>query len=617
MPDSEFIPNFAEATTGFIDHARAKLEYKTFAAFSNENKLVATVSCQVWDGTMPCACVSKEFKVGTMWAVYVQPESRRKGIATKLVQACIEHWKAIGCTAAVLIYASDAGRRIYERLGFAKDNMLFLDLPAFPGSKTTAKTETVGWSVSPADSKSDPVLVQNWRKVWLESGTAAVNLKKDVATTTTEFISRARDTLEFQSFVARDSLGNVVGSAACQTWEGPLPLVIQERTFKLGSVWGIYVDPAHRRKGIGERLLQCCAEHLASIGCKRAITLANSGKAASWLKRRGFDPSNAMTLALQPSVPAAAQAGETLQLPTNVTDEALVDLRRTVPGLAGAEDQKLAWLLRANANQLRALSLAAEEESGVVAVQKRQGLWMDPEDNWFTRNVSRFGKGFDMEQLGKDRAKLTSKFDRLSPNYEAWTLGNRSVVEDWVAKMMHDAEQHGVLTARSHVLDVACGAGLMGHTLRMVGYGGMLSGVDISPGMVDQAHGRRCYDVLWAQDVREGVEAETGSADVVLCTGAMELLNVTTALTEFRRLLSSTGELWITFQLRDAAQKDSTAHQHVQGMEMSDIERELCEHGFNVRSVETCASAFFTPSPAQDGSLLPVPYAFLRCVRTC
>mmetsp|Transcript_12824 Transcript_12824/g.25038 ORF Transcript_12824/g.25038 Transcript_12824/m.25038 type:complete len:143 (-) Transcript_12824:127-555(-) len=138
-----------------------------------------------------------------------------------------------------------------------------------------------------------------------------------------------------------------------------------------------------------------------------------------------------------------------------------------------------------------------------------------------------------------------------------------------------------------------------------------------SPGMVDQAHGRRCYDVLWAQDVREGVEAETGSADVVLCTGAMELLNVTTALTEFRRLLSSTGELWITFQLRDAAQKDSTAHQHVQGMEMSDIERELCEHGFNVRSVETCASAFFTPSPAQDGSLLPVPYAFLRCVRTC
>jgi len=559
--------------------------------------------------------VDSEFKVGTMWAVYVKPEFRRKGVATELVERCIKHWHSIGCKSAVLIYASDAGRRIYERQGFAKDNLLFLDLlPSKSVANSVPETKNYDFVVTPAGAKSDLVVINNWRKVWLDRGKSSSALRKDVGPATQNFIERARNKLEFQSFVARDSAGNVIGSVACQTWEGPLPLVIEQRTFKLGSIWGLYVEPESRGQGVGKDLLRHCNEHLASIGCKRAITLATSQAAADWLRHCGFDPSNAMTMTLNGTAPEVLAANSpAFQLPSNVTVEAVVDLRNAHKSLADSETQHLSWLLRANANQLRALDLGWEVETAVVGVQKIHGLWMDPGDNWFTRNVKRFGKGFDMEMLGKDKALLASKFDRLSPNYEAWTLGNRSVVEDWVASTLRSTSAEGSIGPQTHLVDVACGAGLMGHTIRMLGFRGMMSGVDVSSGMVDEARGRSCYDALWTEDVREGVSVDSGAADVVLCTGAMELLNPRASLNDFHRMLAPRGQLWVSFQTEQA--QASTAHQHVTGMARAAIERLVLDSGFEIKSAVECPAAFYTPSPAQDGSLMPVPYLFMLCIR--
>eukprot|EP00494_Astrolonche_serrata_P024342 UN24600 len=39
----------------------------------------------------------------------------------------IKYWKTLGCTRGILIYASENGRRIYERLGFTHENAMTLD----------------------------------------------------------------------------------------------------------------------------------------------------------------------------------------------------------------------------------------------------------------------------------------------------------------------------------------------------------------------------------------------------------------------------------------------------------------------------------------------------------
>lgn len=67
----------------------------------------------------------------TMWgyilSVYTEPGSRRRGLARAIVDACIEHARAAGCTRACL-HASEEGRPLYEELGFETTAEMWLDL---------------------------------------------------------------------------------------------------------------------------------------------------------------------------------------------------------------------------------------------------------------------------------------------------------------------------------------------------------------------------------------------------------------------------------------------------------------------------------------------------------
>lgn len=56
-------------------------------------------------------------KVGYIWTVYVDPQSRRQGVASLMVERALASLKQIGCTTAIL-HASEAGAPVYTRLGF-------------------------------------------------------------------------------------------------------------------------------------------------------------------------------------------------------------------------------------------------------------------------------------------------------------------------------------------------------------------------------------------------------------------------------------------------------------------------------------------------------------------
>jgi ubiquinone/menaquinone biosynthesis C-methylase UbiE len=374
-------------------------------------------------------------------------------------------------------------------------------------------------------------------------------------------------------------------------------------------MWGLYVDPKVKTDTtmLIADLVGACVAFMKSIGCHKILTLCSSTKMCKLLTSAcSFHSSNTLVLdMLQPTRNVTDQAQSNHHI-HGVTQEMVDNLRQSHESLNSLPDLELSWLLIANHNQLEALGRTNDVKSCVERIQRDFYLYQDPADNWFTRNVTKLGKGFDLEKLSKNPQASAAKFDKLAPNYDAWTLGNQSKIESWIVKM---ARQHNLLKDL-HVLDLCCGTGLQGLTLRLCGFKGILTGIDVSSKMIEAAQHRCCYDHLLVANVNQGIQQPRMMADLILCTGAMELLDIGDALATFSRLLKHGGMLWVTFQTRQENLM-STAHQNAQGLEIETMKRELALYGFEIESIDFHPNAFYTPSPDLDGALLPVPYFFV------
>ena len=286
----------------------------------------------------------------------------------------------------------------------------------------------------------------------------------------------------------------------------------------------------------------------------------------------------------------------------------------------------------------------------VTEIQQREENnlnYVDPNDNWFTRNITRFGKGFDMNDLATDTNKLVRKFDRLSAHYDHWAVGNRSKVERFIVQCARSNTLFQLHDATTRVLDIACGIGLQGQILRMCGYKGHLVGIDISPGMIERTVARGCYnnalvgnayEAFHFSNLQQQQQHDDDLFDVVVCTGAMELLvpHEQRALENFASVLKpDVGQLWVSFQLDNSSSTavdtdtknnvkrrsgehictvdhcGSTTHQNVFGITEDKAVDLLQKAGFEVLTKEIVDDAFYTPSPLQNGTLLPVPYLFI------
>lgn len=83
-------------------------DYKTITIITNDE----TASCRIH-------IYDEEPKMAVISDLYVAQEERGKGIATKLIQYCIDHAKLQGCTAVSLRSDNDDFvRQWYMRLGF-------------------------------------------------------------------------------------------------------------------------------------------------------------------------------------------------------------------------------------------------------------------------------------------------------------------------------------------------------------------------------------------------------------------------------------------------------------------------------------------------------------------
>lgn len=151
------------------------------------------------------------------------------------------------------------------------------------------------------------VLADNFRRMWLDMGWRPESLREDGAPVVAAFVERARREGDFAAFLAEVD-GEVVGSAACQLFAGLYPEIRRPGMHRAGYVWGVYVRPDHRRRGLATRLTRAALGHLEAIGCTR-VTLHASREGAPVYRTLGFRDTNelALDLGAEPQTSASSR----------------------------------------------------------------------------------------------------------------------------------------------------------------------------------------------------------------------------------------------------------------------------------------------------------------------
>uniref|UniRef100_A0A7S3DY70 N-acetyltransferase domain-containing protein n=1 Tax=Entomoneis paludosa TaxID=265537 RepID=A0A7S3DY70_9STRA len=634
--------NWKMITVDFLQKTHEDCRGRTFVARDAiTREIVGSISCQLWRGPVPIEVLdSNALSIGTVWGltatrfqVPVQQALLRAALnylrhdlsCHKVVAQCPEH---------------SAEETVFLAHGFKHDNMMTLSLIERRGpsqvSDCVVKPDGSCIHITQEPGpEQDSIFVDHWRKMWKDVGIPEEGLVAGMEDLTISFIQSARKDLQYQTILAKESNTNeVVGSLSCQVWQGPCPQIIESQ--KVGTIWAVYVEPSSRRQGIATALMTSALDYLASIDCQSAILVAASEGGKSVYEQLGFAPNDALVcdFSLFDDFLDTSYCDSLMEkLLVRELDETL----KTV-NVVDLSSRQIQALLSATSRQLLAAFADHPQEDKILTTvfdfQSKYGFYVNPDNNWFTQNVKRFGKGFNMKRLVENEAALSTKFDKLSGRYDHWTVGNASKVEQYVAQWAKQRLLKRSLESKHRFLDMACGIGLQGQTLRLCGYEGELVGTDISPGMVDRVLYRGCYDKAFVLNANRGAggldssssddeehkydhhdqqEVMSGRFDTLLCTGAMELLDHEIVLRLFNDFLREGGELWVSFQHDESPESRSgpTEHQNVRGIPRAEAISKLQEAGFRVDTIELCEDTFYTPSPDLNGKLLPVPYLFI------
>jgi ribosomal protein S18 acetylase RimI-like enzyme len=145
-----------------------------------------------------------------------------------------------------------------------------------------------------ATPEEDGVIAEHFYRMWRDLGVADGVILPHWPGLCTEFIAHARQHLHYQAFVA-EVAGAIVGSAGGQRFAGLYPWVFSYSDRQYGYIWGVYVEPEYRQRGIATRLTQLVVEHLQGIGCTKVVLNA-APQARPLYQRLGFGDSNLMEL---------------------------------------------------------------------------------------------------------------------------------------------------------------------------------------------------------------------------------------------------------------------------------------------------------------------------------
>lgn len=147
-----------------------------------------------------------------------------------------------------------------------------------------------------ATPDEDSLIAQHFYQLWRDNDVAEDLIEANWQETVLQFIDHARRDLDYKAWVAEVE-GQVVGSVGCQLFAGLYPNALKPQYRKYGYIWGVYVEPPYRGRGIARALTGIAIAYLKSLGCTQAILHASpSGKPV--YERLGFIAANEMRLNL-------------------------------------------------------------------------------------------------------------------------------------------------------------------------------------------------------------------------------------------------------------------------------------------------------------------------------
>ena len=115
------------------------------------------------------------------------------------------------------------------------------------------------------------------------------------------------------------------------------------------------------------------------------------------------------------------------------------------------------------------------------------------------------------------------------------------------------------VSERSKILDFGCGSGAIARFLSAKGY--LVTGVDISPGMIQQAKHKAPNDIIWQIYSGNGeINLPSNSFDATICSSVLEYIDTPQkTLIELHRLLKPGGTIALTVpDMRNSLRKKET-----------------------------------------------------------
>ena len=196
--------------------------------------------------------------------------------------------------------------------------------------------------------------------------------------------------------------------------------------------------------------------------------------------------------------------------------------------------------------------------------------------------------GGETAPMRADDAYVRKVFDSFADSFDEQLLNNL----DYRAPQALAEALNLVLDARAGLLDVldaGCGTGLCGPLIRS--YARQLTGVDLSPGMIEKARARGGYDVLVVAELTAYLRARTAAWDVVICADTLvyfgDLVEVLSAACS---TLRAGG--WFAFTLEALADDEDRSELSPSGRYRHSrryLERVLPAAGFSVVTMERAA----------------------------
>lgn len=103
-----------------------------------------------------------------------------------------------------------------------------------------------------ASLQEDSLIAEHFYQMWLDNDVPDRSIQTNWLEITLQFIENARLELSYKAFVAEVN-GKIIGSASCQLFAGLYPLILTDEYRKYGYIWGVYVEPTYRRKGVAKK----------------------------------------------------------------------------------------------------------------------------------------------------------------------------------------------------------------------------------------------------------------------------------------------------------------------------------------------------------------------------